>query len=88
MGEAQTLIVNTRRTRNVAKMAAIAASATIAILVTTTGGLAQNNQGQNGNGQGQNGDGHGHNHPVPGQATAIGRSYAAEPGRLAVFGRA
>jgi hypothetical protein len=72
LDEAGTLIVNTRRTCNVAKMAAIAASAAIAIFATTTGGLAQGNQGQNGNGQGQNGNGQGHNHSVPAPAIDTG----------------
>jgi hypothetical protein len=74
MDETQTLIVNTRHTRSVAKIAAIVASAGIAILATTTVGLAQNSQGQNGNGQGQgqngngqgqNGNGQGHSVPAP-----------------------
>jgi hypothetical protein len=60
------------RTLSTVRMAAIAASASIAILATTVGGLAQNSQGQNGNGQGQNGNGQGGNHAVPAPAIDTG----------------
>jgi hypothetical protein len=67
------------RTLSTVRMAAIAASASIAILATTVGGLAQNSQGQNGNGQGQNGNGQGQNgngqggnHAVPAPAIDTG----------------
>jgi hypothetical protein len=60
------------RTLSTVRIAAIAASASIAILATTVGGLAQNSQGQNGNGQGQNGNGQGGNHAVPAPAIDTG----------------
>jgi hypothetical protein len=72
MSKEHTPIMNNRRNRNVVKMAAIAASAAIAILATSTGGLAQNSQGQNGNGQGQNGNGQGNGHAVPAPAIDTG----------------
>ena len=67
--------------RNGVKMAALAASTSIAILLTATGGLAQNNQGQNGNSQGQNGNNNGSHHPAP--APSIGGGL---PGILLVGG--
>lgn len=70
MGEAQTLSLNTRRTRSVVKLAAIAASAAIAILATTADGLAGNDNG-NGNGGNNNGKGNGHSVPAPAIDTGI-----------------